>query len=206
MNIALNQIDGELVRDLLYISCWHLRRGLAVGKRFAILATIAVTLFAYGCGKKSHDSEKSLDGDTGTIEAPAAPVVTAATLGEQTVLSVTDYFSAAPYATADRKKGAQQAQVCRACHSLDKNGPNMIGPALFGFFGSKVGSREGFEYSPAVRDADFVWTPRALDAWLAQPGQFLPGNRMTFAGVLRSGDRDDLIAFLLEATTAAGGD
>ena len=79
----------------------------------------------------------------------------------------------------------------------------MIGPALYGFFGREVGSRSGFEYSAAMRNADFVWTPEALNAWLAQPGRFLPGNRMTFAGVFRQGDRDDLIAYLLGATTDA---
>ena len=82
----------------------------------------------------------------------------------------------------------------------------MIGPALHGFFGREVGSYSGFEYSAAMRNADFVWTPRALNAWLAQPGRFLPGNRMTFAGVLKQEDRDDLIAYLLEATTAPPSD
>ena len=45
-----------------------------------------------------------------------------------------------------------------------------------------------------------VWTPRALDAWLARPARFLPGNRMTFPGIADAGDRADLIAWLLEAT------
>lgn len=200
--IALNQIDEVLVRVLLYILYWQSYREQALDKRFRILAAIATALLVHGCGEKSADNEKPVDGAT---DAVAAPLLTAATLGEQTVLSVAEYLSAAPYSTADRTNGANQAQVCRACHSLDKGGPNMIGPALHGFFGSSVGSREGFEYSPVVRDADFIWTPRALDAWLAQPGRFLPGNRMTFAGVLRSSDRDDLIAFLLEATTTDGG-
>jgi len=77
----------------------------------------------------------------------------------------------------------------------------MIGPALHGFFGTQAGSRDGFEYSPVLTEAAFSWTPRALDAWLAQPGRFLPGNRMTFAGVLRESDRNDLIAYLLQATS-----
>lgn len=77
----------------------------------------------------------------------------------------------------------------------------MIGPALFGIFGRRVGELAGFDYSPVMRNANFVWTPRALDAWLAQPGRFLPGNRMTFAGVFGQQDRDDLIAYLLEATS-----
>jgi cytochrome c len=79
---------------------------------------------------------------------------------------------------------------------------NMIGPALFGFFGKEVGTRSGFEYSAVMRNASFTWTPEALNAWLAQPGRFLPGNRMTFAGVSKQGDRDDLIAYLLTVTSA----
>ncbi len=77
----------------------------------------------------------------------------------------------------------------------------MIGPALHGFFGTEAGSREDFEYSAVLAQADFVWTPRALDAWLVQPGRFLPGNRMTFAGVFRESDRNDLIAYLLQVTS-----
>jgi len=53
-----------------------------------------------------------------------------------------------------------------------------------------------------MQAADFVWTPRALDAWLAQPGRFLPGNRMTFGGIFGQRDRDDLIAYLLVKTNA----
>lgn len=162
--------------------------------RFKLLATTVFLVVA--CGDKTEDS--------GAGEV-TAPLLTAATLGDQTVLTVAEYLSATPYSSADRSKGARQAQVCRACHSLDNGGPNMIGPALYGFFGSDVGSRAGFEYSPVLRDANFVWTPPALDAWLAQPSRFLPGNRMTFAGVLQKSDREDLIAYLLEVTTADGG-
>ena len=155
-------------------------------------AVVLVTMVA-GCGKKTDE--------TGT-DSGAAPLPNAATLGEQVVLSAEEYLATAPYADASQSRGEQQAQICKACHSLDEGGPNMIGPALHGFFGRDVGTRSGFEYSAAMSNADFVWTPEALNAWLAQPGRFLPGNRMTFAGVLRQGDRDDLIAYLLNVTTA----
>jgi len=137
---------------------------------------------------------------------PQAPLVTAATLGEQTVLSVTEYLDEPAYATADQINGARQARVCRACHSLAAGGANMIGPALHQFFGTVAGSREGFQYSEVLRNAGFVWTPRALDAWLVQPGRFLPGNRMVFAGVSSAGDRNDLIAYLLNVTSASAAD
>ena len=152
--------------------------------------TALTLLLLGGCGGGSGNGP----------EEPGEPPLTAATLGEQTVLSPAEYLSAAPYAEADRQRGQRQAQLCRACHSLEEGGANMIGPNLHGFFGEPIGSREGFDYSEAIREADFVWTPRALDAWLAQPATFLPGNRMTFAGVNRQADRDALIAYLLEAT------
>ena len=64
---------------------------------------------------------------------------------------------------------------------------------------------ERYSYSDALQEADFVWTPRALDAWLAQPARFLPGNRMSFPGVSQASDRTDVIAYLLEATSEQDG-
>ena len=160
----------------------------SVSRRPAFLVAV-LTLAA--CGN---------DADEAANEADASPLLSAATLGEQVILPVSEYLAMERFANANKKNGIRQAQICKACHSVDEHGPNMIGPALFGFFGRGVGEQAGFSYSPVMHNADFVWTPRALDAWLAQPGHFLPGNRMTFAGVFRQQDRDDLIAYLLEAT------
>lgn len=157
-----------------------------------LLAVAAAVTLVAGCGKSNEEN---------ATESDTAPLPTAAMLGEQVVRTAEEYLASAPYSDADRSRGERQAQICKACHSLDRDGPNMIGPALHGFFGREVGSRSGFEYSAVMRNADFVWTPAALNAWLAQPGRFLPGNRMTFAGVLKQSDRDDLIAYLLGATT-----
>ena len=160
-----------------------------------LLAIAGVATLVAACGNATEDN---------VTESGTTPLPTAATLGEQVVLDAREYLAAAPYMDADPSNGERQAQICKACHSFDRDGPNMIGPALHGFFGTKAGSRGGFDYSGALRSADFVWTPEALDAWLAQPGRFLPGNRMTFGGVLRQEDRDDLIAYLLTATTDSG--
>lgn len=137
----------------------------------------------------------------GNGEPQDAPAVTAATLGAQTVLEADEYLAQAPYADADRDNGASLVHLCRACHSLARGGAHMIGPNLYGFFGSKVGTREGFDYSEAILEADFVWTPEALDAWLTEPALFLPGNRMVIPGIGKKQDRSDVIAYLLEVTS-----
>jgi cytochrome c len=130
----------------------------------------------------------------------SAPRLTAATLGEQTVRANSEYLAEAPLAGADLREGERLAAQCRACHSLEAGRPHMIGPNLHGFFGSAAGRARGYAYSPALKDSEFRWTPRALDAWLAKPREFLPGNRMTYAGLNDPADRQAVIAYLLVAT------
>lgn len=164
---------------------------------------IAVLLFASAgwfsaCGGDSASPSAGADG--------GAPPLTAATLGEQSVLAPAEYLGQAPYAGADRSNGQRLAQMCKACHTLGDGGVHMIGPNLSGFFGRAAGSAERYSYSAALAEADFVWTPRALDAWLARPARFLPGNRMSFPGVSSASDRADVIAYLLDATSGNDGD
>ena len=81
---------------------------------------------------------------------------------------------------------------CSGCHSLDAN---RIGPAHRGVFGRRAGQAPGFNYSPAVRRANLVWTAANLDRWLTNPQALIPGQRMNF----QLGDpalRADVIAYL----------
>ena len=156
-----------------------------------IVVFVASLGWLVACGERAPDADKK-------------SILTAATLGEQRVLSTNDYLAAAPYVEADLQKGEQLAQICRACHVFGEGGANMLGPSLHGIFGTRAGAREGFEYSQAFQNVSFVWTPRALDAWLVQPGRFLPGNRMVFAGVSGASDRRDLIGYLLRETAVPG--
>ena len=139
----------------------------------------------------------------GTDEAaspPGPPPVTAATLGEQEILATAEYLAQERFATADLEYGERLGMQCRACHTLEKGGAHMLGPALHGFFGRQAGVIEGYAFSPALANSEFRWTPDALDAWLAQPAVFLPGNRMAYAGLRKEDDRRAVIAWLLQAT------
>lgn len=105
-----------------------------------------------------------------------------------------------PYASADYATGKRLFMQCSSCHSLTEGGPTLLGPNLYGMFDRKVGEHEGFDYSKALQDADFEWTPEQLDQWLASPRNFLPGNRMSFAGVPREDQRAAIIAYVMSET------
>jgi cytochrome c len=109
---------------------------------------------------------------------------------------------AAPQVDGDPQRGAQVFRNCAACHSLEP-GRNMTGPTLSGVVGRKAGSLSSFErYSPALKKSGVVWNQETLDGYLKSPAQFIPGNRMTFAGVKDPAARADLIAFLQQASSS----
>lgn len=111
-------------------------------------------------------------------------------------------FSAlpAPYNEANYSRGRSTFKLCQSCHTLTEGGPNLVGPNLYGLFGRQVGSVEGFSYSSAVQGADFTWSPEKLNEWLTSPRDFLPGNNMSFAGVRKPSDRDNVIAYIMLET------
>ena len=106
--------------------------------------------------------------------------------------------------TADSERGELLALSCRACHTFGAGEEHLLGPNLHGVFGRSPASAPGFEYSAALQEADFVWTTDRLDAWLARPADFLPGNNMTFAGFSSTSDRQALMDYLLQVTVTGG--
>jgi len=105
--------------------------------------------------------------------------------------------------SADYMKGKQAFQGrCSACHTLADDSGDIAGPNLWGVFDRQVGSREGFDYSAALEAADFQWSPDRLDAWLADPSGYLPGNIMGIPEPVPAADRANLISFLLIETGA----
>lgn len=99
-------------------------------------------------------------------------------------------------ASASAEKGKGTAQVCTSCHTFDEGGPNRVGPNLWGVVGRPVGSKPGFDYSPAVAGHHGSWTYAELDTYLTSPARAIPGNKMGFGGIRRAEDRANVLAFL----------
>lgn len=102
--------------------------------------------------------------------------------------------AAAPVLAKDAKAGVVAFQRCAACHSTD--GSKRAGPTLAGVVGRKAGSTPGFPYSRAMKNATVVWDDESLDAYLAAPQKFMPGNVMAFSGLPDAKARADVIAYL----------
>lgn len=135
---------------------------------------------------------------TETAEAPAPEVAPAA--APEADLASEFANLPEPYKSADYARGRRTFKLCQSCHTLAEGGGNLVGPNLYGIFGRDVGAVSDFTYSRAVQEADFVWTPEVLEQWLENPRGFLPGNKMSFAGVRRPDDRHAVIAYIMVET------
>lgn len=84
---------------------------------------------------------------------------------------------------------------CANCHSLTR-GLSSIAPDLTDVVGRKAGSLKDYQYSPALRDASFVWTPAKLNEWLASPHNAAPETEMAFPGLKSEKERAEVVEFL----------
>jgi len=99
--------------------------------------------------------------------------------------------------TASAEKGQAAAKVCQTCHTFEKNGPNRVGPNLYGIVGDHKGEgRNGFNFSAAMKAKGGTWTFDDLNQFLTNPKAFVPGTAMGFAGIQKDSQRADVIAYL----------
>ena len=102
-------------------------------------------------------------------------------------------------AEGDAEKGKKVFNKCKSCHAVGENAKNKIGPQLNGIIGAEIASVDGFKYSKAFlekKDEGLVWDDAALDAYLTKPKDFIPKTKMSFAGLRKEQDREDVIAYL----------
>ena len=103
-------------------------------------------------------------------------------------------------ARADAARGQQVFQRCAACHSVAPTATALPGPNLKGVIGRRAGTLAGFEYSSAMVDAgkseNVVWTRDALDKYLTDPDDVVPGTAMRLNFQLTADERRDVIDYL----------
>ena len=108
--------------------------------------------------------------------------------------------------TADLAAGEAAFARCQACHDGHQGGTDKIGPNLWGVVGGPVEHRPGFAYSDAMtkHKAEVpTWTYDALNSFITAPAKYVPGTKMSFAGIRDEKTRINLIAWL--RTQGSGG-
>jgi cytochrome c len=115
------------------------------------------------------------------------------------MLSAALVWSVSAYAEGDAAHGEQVFKQCKVCHAIGANAKAGVGPAQNGVIGSKAGSRAGYSYSTAMKEAGekgLVWDEATLNKFLENPKAVVPGTKMVFPGVKNEKDRQDVIAYL----------
>ena len=106
---------------------------------------------------------------------------------------------AADWDNGNAENGQKVFRKCQACHKVDKDGSNAIGPNLYKVIGRKAATEPGYSYSAAMKAKGaegLIWTKEQLFSYLETPQAHIPGTAMTFAGLKKPQDRRDVIAYL----------
>lgn len=155
-----------------------------------LIAFGSSTLFEImGSGHASHDKPGY------QLEVKAA----AASAGGKTAAPQFDAAQVvALVATADAGAGAGVFARCKSCHLTEKSGRSLpTGPNLWGVVGRRIGTAATYDkYSPAFKGQDGAWDYASLAKYLHNPRDYIPNNRMSFAGIKDTAQLASLIAYL----------
>jgi cytochrome c len=104
--------------------------------------------------------------------------------------------SSATALAQDTASGERVFGQCRACHQVGDTAKNGIGPHLNGLFGRKAGTVEGYNYTPANKNASIVWDDATFKDYIQDPKAKIPGTKMVYAGLKDEKQIADLTAYL----------
>jgi cytochrome c len=106
-----------------------------------------------------------------------------------------------PLAAYAGDPGAEVFRACVACHTLKPDEGNRAGPTLAGVFGRRIATLPGYNFSPALKNLDILWSPETVSKLFELgPATYTPGTKMPEQKV-GAADRAALVKFLQKATT-----
>ncbi|MHA6688146.1 c-type cytochrome [Mesorhizobium sp. A556] len=106
---------------------------------------------------------------------------------------------AGPAFAGDLAAGEQVFKRCKACHAVGESAKHRVGPELNDLIGRMAGTAEGYRYSSAMEKAGaggLVWNAETLAQFLDDPKGMVKGTKMSFAGLKKQADIDNVIAYV----------
>ena len=108
-----------------------------------------------------------------------------------------------PLAAYAGEHGAEVFRACVACHTLSPDEGNKAGPTLHGIFGRRIATLPGYNFSPALKKLDIVWTPETVSKLFeVGPERYTPGTKMPEQTIGSAEDRKALVEFLAKTTNS----
>ena len=105
--------------------------------------------------------------------------------------------AAPPVDAAQMATGERAFAQCKACHALSATGRDLVGPNLYGVYGSKAGAHSAtFKYSAAMKASGLTWNDQTLDTFLTAPMKAVPGTKMAYGGVKDPKTRAALVYYI----------
>ncbi len=99
-------------------------------------------------------------------------------------------------APGDPARGEKVFVKCRACHQIGPDAHNAVGPVLNGVIGRHSGVYPGYDYSDANKNSGLTWDEATFREYIKGPQAKVPGTKMTFAGLTKQSDIDNIVAYL----------
>lgn len=85
---------------------------------------------------------------------------------------------------------------CAVCHGVEAGEASGIGPNLHGVVGRPAASLDDFAYSEAMAASGITWSADAIEDYIANPTERLPGTSMAGVLVSDAGDRAPIVGYL----------
>ena len=196
----LGNIKAILTNKVLIDYSKHLGKALIFSLAIAVFVVVITNLtyrpkpvLKRGYEVAIIPSDSANSGDASNIKSNQAKVTAEAGKTLVKEINIEELLK-----TADASKGEKVFKKCAACHSIEKGAPGKIGPNLYGIVGKAKASFASFKYSDAMKAKGGTWTKQDLNIFITKPKDFVPGTKMTFAGLKSEKDRANVIAYLIE--------